>query len=202
MVDGRSSANRTIVSATIFPGWVWHHDLDMTDTELVHTNGGRSTGVDWLDEDEMRAWRTLLAAHARLARVLDEELEEAHGVSLQDHEVLIHLSEAAGHRLRMADLADLLLMSRSGLSRRVDRMVADDLVHRVRCSSDGRGVWAEMTAMGRRCLEEATPTHVEGVRRHFVSKLTRDQLMMLTAALEPITGRQSGVGCGQLIPSG
>lgn len=176
----------------------------MTSSEVLDSDheGGPvdPTAVEWLDVDEMRAWRTLLVAHGRLTRVLDEELEAAHGISLQDHEVLIHLSEAPNNRLRMADLADRLVMSRSGLSRRIDRMMANGQVRRVRCASDGRGVWAELTPGGRRCLDAATPTHVDGVRRHFVSKLTRPQLLALADALEPISGSQSGAGgCGQTV---
>lgn len=151
----------------------------------------QTTGIVWLDAVEMRAWRALLGAHGHLARSLDEELQAAHGVSLLDHEVLIHLSEAPGGRLRMADLANRVVMSRSGLTRRVDRLVDAGLARRIPCASDARGVWAELTTSGRTQLEAASRTHVEGVRTHFVSKMTRTQLAQLAEALEPVAGGAS-----------
>jgi DNA-binding MarR family transcriptional regulator len=140
----------------------------------------------WLSADEMRAWRALLGAQHRLGRVLDLELQAAHGTTLADHEVLIILSEQPGGSLRMADLADMLTISRSGLTRRVDRMTAAGLVARERCAEDGRGVLARLTDAGRRALEVATPVHVAGVRRHFVDALEPEELALLAAALEKV----------------
>jgi DNA-binding MarR family transcriptional regulator len=142
----------------------------------------------WLAADEMRAWRALLGAQHRLGRVLDLELQAAHGTTLADHEVLIILSEQPGGSLRMADLADMLTISRSGLTRRVDRMAASGLVARERCAEDGRGVLARLTDAGRRALEVATPVHVAGVRRHFVDALEPEELALLAAALEKVAG--------------
>jgi DNA-binding MarR family transcriptional regulator len=153
-----------------------------------HAEAAEAGAPAWLDAVEMRAWRALLGAHSRLARSLDEELQAAHGISLLDHEVLIHLSEAPRGRLRMADLANRVVMSRSGLTRRVDRLVAAGLTRRIPCASDGRGVWAELTPSGRAQLEAGSMTHVEGVRAHFVAKLTRAQLAQLAEALEPVAG--------------
>jgi len=140
----------------------------------------------WLTAEEMRAWRALLGAQHRLGRVLDLELQAAHGTTLADHEVLILLSEAPEGAMRMADLADLLTISRSGLTRRVDRMAAAGLVARERCPSDGRGVFARITPSGLRALELATPVHVAGVRRHFVEALDPDELGLLATALEKV----------------
>ncbi len=140
----------------------------------------------WLSQDEMRAWRALLGAQHRLHRVLDLELQAALGTSLQDHEVLIVLSEQPDGACRMADLADLLALSRSGLTRRVDRMAGSGLVSRRRCSSDGRGVFARITQSGRQALEAATPVHVAGVRRHFVDVLSAGELALLAEALEKV----------------
>ena len=143
-------------------------------------------GTRWLTPEEMRAWRAVIGAQHRLRRVLDLELQAAHGTTLADHEVLIILSEQPGGALRMADLADLLTISRSGLTRRVDRMADAGLVARERCASDGRGVLARLTPAGRSALEAATPVHVGGVRRHFVDALHPEELDMLAAALEKV----------------
>ena len=148
----------------------------------------------WLTPDEMRAWRALLGAQHRLNRILDLELQAAHGTSLGDHEVLIILSEQPDGALRMADLADMLTISRSGLTRRVDRMAAVGLVARERCASDGRGVFARITPAGWRALETATPVHVAGVRRHFVDALEPDELDILARALEKVATAMPGPG--------
>jgi len=142
----------------------------------------------------MRAWRALLGAQHRLGRVLDLELQAAHGTTLADHEVLIILSEQPEGALRMADLADMLTISRSGLTRRVDRMAAVGLVSRERCASDGRGVFARITPAGWRALEVATPVHVAGVRRHFVEALDPDELDFLALALEKVAVGSPGPG--------
>lgn len=164
-------------------------------------------GVDdpqWLSPAEMRAWRALLGAQQRLTRVLDLELQAARGTGLHDHEVLIILSEQPGGACRMADLAELLALSRSGLTRRIDRMAGAGLVDRQRCPSDGRGVFARITEAGRQALAEATPVHVAGVRRHFVDALEPSHLALLAEALErvatdaPPTALAVGGGtCGQ-----
>jgi len=154
-------------------------------------------GVDetrWLTLEEMRAWRALLGAQHRLGRVLDLELQAAHGTTLADHEVLIILSEQPDGCLRMADLADMLTISRSGLTRRVDRMAAAGLVARERCASDGRGVLARITDVGWRALEAATPVHVAGVRRHFVEALEPDEMALLATALEKVAVDAPGPG--------
>ena len=140
----------------------------------------------WLTAEEMRAWRALLGAQHRLQRALDLELQAARGTSLHDHEVLIILSEQSDGSCRMADLAQLLTLSRSGLTRRVDRMAEAGLVVRERCESDGRGVLARITPTGRKALEAATPVHVAGVRRHFVDVLDPAELALLAEALEKV----------------
>jgi len=153
---------------------------------------GPGNGTRWLSTAEMRAWRALLGAQHRLGRVLDLELQAAHGTTLADHEVLIILSEAPDGARRMADLAELLTLSRSGLTRRVDRMAAAGLVVRERCPSDGRGIFARITPAGWATLERATPVHVAGVRRHFVDVLSPEELALLAAALEKVAVESPG----------
>lgn len=101
----------------------------------------------------------------------DRELQEAHGLSLGDYDVLVHLSEADGGSLRMSELAERLLLSRSGLTRRIDGLVRAGWVERKACPNDGRGSLAVLTNAGLMRLEEAAPTHVQGVRRYLIDPL-------------------------------
>lgn len=147
----------------------------------------------WLDVTEQQAWRTLIEVHSRLVAQLDAELQAGHDISLPDYEVLVHLSEAPGGELRMAELAGRLLLSPSGLTRRLDGLVADGIVERKACPSDRRGSLAVLTPRGRALLEEAAPTHVEGVRRFVIEPLSREQLLDLSEALGQI---------GRTLPAG
>jgi DNA-binding MarR family transcriptional regulator len=142
--------------------------------------------VSWLDDEEQQAWRTLINVHGRLLSQLDAELEGAHELSLPDYEVLVHLSEAPEHSLRMADLAERLLLSPSGLTRRLDGLVREGLVERRACPSDRRGTLAVLTPAGLTRLVEAAPTHVAGVRRYVIEPLSRDQLVGLARSLDLI----------------
>jgi DNA-binding MarR family transcriptional regulator len=121
-----------------------------------------------LSAAELAAWRGMLRVHASLLRAMDADLSAAHGIGLRSYEVLLHLGDASGERLRMSDLSDSVLLSASGVSRLVDRMERDGLVLRERCSEDGRGYWAVLTGAGRAKLAEARPTHLESVRRLFL----------------------------------
>lgn len=143
-------------------------------------------GVRWLDELEARSWRALLGAHWRLISRLDAELQDSQHISVADYGVLVRLSEAEGEMLRMSELADRLLLSPSGLTRRLDSLVGDGLVERVRCPTDRRGSYARLTSAGRDRLARAAPDHVEHVRKYFVDCLSRRQLAMLVEALEKI----------------
>ena len=102
-------------------------------------------------------------------------------------EVLAHLSEAPDGRLRMSDLASFAVLTPSGLTRLVDKLVRDGLVERLRCESDARVVYASVTQQGRDRLACAYPTHLRGVRQHLVDRLDADQLEAIAAALGPLT---------------
>lgn len=145
-------------------------------------------GGRWLDEDEMRAWRSLLSAHRRLMHQLDAELQATQKLSVADYGVLVELSEAEGGRMRMSELAERALFSPSGLTRRLDALVEAGWVERVRCPTDRRGAFAVITRSGRARLAQAAPDHVDQVRRHFVERLTRQQLQALADALEAVGG--------------
>ncbi|MEA2346855.1 MAG: hypothetical protein QOG62_642 [Thermoleophilaceae bacterium] len=132
---------------------------------------------------ELDAWRGMLATHARVVAILDAELQEAHDLSLVEYEVLMYLLDAPANRLRMSDLADeLLVLSRSGLTRLVDRLERSGLVSREPSAEDGRGFYAELTSAGRNLVSAARRTHLAGVRQHFTSKLATGQLASLAAA--------------------
>jgi DNA-binding MarR family transcriptional regulator len=125
-----------------------------------------------LDALELDAWRGFLRTHATLSRELDAELARAHDLPLGSYEVLLFLADAPGGKMRMAELADSVLLSRSGLTRMVDRMERQGLVTREPCPGDARGLNAVITAQGRDRFAAARRTHLEGVRRRFLDRLS------------------------------
>jgi DNA-binding MarR family transcriptional regulator len=141
-----------------------------------------------LSETELRAWQALLHAHQQVTRRLDAELRAEHGLSLHAYDVLLRLARAPGRRLRMTDLAERVMMSPSGLTRVVDRLVADGLVQRERSDTDARVMLTGLTDRGRQVLRRAAQTHLRGIREHFTSSLAEGQLQSVAAALEVITG--------------
>lgn len=143
-------------------------------------------GEGWLDGEAQAVWRRLLAVHAALVEALDQDLTAAHELSLGEYEVLVHLSEAPDLSLRMSELAALISLSPSGLTRRVDRLVQRGLVRRVPCASDGRGSYASLTGSGLERLRSAAPTHVAGVRRYLVDALGPDGISALSTGLTPV----------------
>jgi len=140
-----------------------------------------------LDAEEMAAWHAFIRAHARVVRLLEAELEAEQGLSLPAYEVLAHLSEAPEGRLRMSDLAAQSVLTPSGLTRVVDRLVREGYVERARCEADARVVYAVITEAGIARVEQAYPTHLSGVRRHLVDRLSPAQLAAIRDALEPLT---------------
>ena len=129
----------------------------------------------------------MLETHSRLIAQLDAELERQHGLALTAYEVLMYLGDAGG-KLRMGELADRLLLSRSGITRLVDRLEREGFVERRRCDDDGRGFHAVLTDAGRRKLEASRPAHLAGVREHFLSRLEPREL----DALGELWGRLLG----------
>jgi DNA-binding MarR family transcriptional regulator len=132
-----------------------------------------------LDEEELAAWRGMLRAHAELVRTLDAELARDHDMPLSSYEVLLFLNDSDTGRMRMSELADSVLLSRSGLTRLVDRLERQGLLKRERCESDARGLFAEITPEGRKAFAAARKTHLDGVRRTFLSRFSRDELRTL-----------------------
>src|SRR5580693_3140808 len=144
------------------------------------------SGEESLSEGEVRAWRGLLRAHACLAKRLDAELEQAHGLPMTSYEVLHRLEEASGGRMRMCELAEDAQLSRSGLTRLVDRLERDGLLERCSCEHDARGSYACLTNTGRERLQEARGTHLALVREHFLSHFSEAELGTLADMWERI----------------
>lgn len=139
-----------------------------------------------LSEGELRAWRGLLRAHACLARRLDAELERAHGLPMTSYEVLQHLGDSSGGRMRMCDLAERAQLSRSGLTRLVDRLQREELLERCSCEYDARGSFACLTETGRERLSAARGTHLAVIREHFLARFSEDELSLLADMSERI----------------
>jgi len=150
----------------------------------------------WLSDAEQRSWRTLISVTTGVLATLDNELRAEHGLSLGEYEVLARLSEAPDHSLRMTDLAAGLSLSPSGITRRIDGLVRAGLVERRQCPSDRRGSNAVLTREGLRRLQAAAPSHVRGVRAHFIDQLTTQQLANLAAALSSVGIDRAGAAGG------
>jgi len=138
----------------------------------------------------------LISVTTGVLATLDNELRAEHGLSLGEYEVLARLSEAPDHSLRMTDLAAGLSLSPSGITRRIDGLVRAGLVERRQCPSDRRGSNAVLTREGLRRLQAAAPSHVRGVRAHFVDQLTTQQLANLAAALSSVGIDRAGAAGG------
>jgi len=145
-----------------------------------------------LDRAELGAWRGLLRVHSRMTKALDAELIAEHGISLSSYEVLLFLADAPDGRLRMSELADGVLLSRSGLTRLVDRMERDGLLRRERCEDDARGFNALITTEGRDLFQSARRTHLDGVRELFLSHLSADELRTLARLWEKVAPGAAG----------
>jgi DNA-binding MarR family transcriptional regulator len=142
--------------------------------------------VRWLTADEQAAWRALLDGTRMLFQSLDRELTADADLSLTDYELLVRLSEAPGGRLRMRDLADATLSTRSGVTRAVTRAEKVGWVRRVECADDRRGMNAELTDAGRAKLAASAPGHVETVRQNLIDLLSPEQLGQLTRIGETV----------------
>jgi DNA-binding MarR family transcriptional regulator len=139
-----------------------------------------------LSREELAAWRGLLRVHSAMTKALDAELVREHGLSLSSYEVLLFLADAPDGRLRMSELADGVLLSRSGLTRLVDRMEGDGLLRRERCEDDARGYHALITPKGRALFDGARRTHLDGVRERFLSRLSPADLRTLAELWEKV----------------
>lgn len=140
-----------------------------------------------LSPDELGAWRGFLQTHARLTRQLDDELRSEHDLPLTTYDVLVQLENAPGHQMRMSELADAVLLSRSGLTRLVDRLERQGLLERRECPDDARGSLAALTDAGATRLAEARPTHLAGVRRLFLEPLGEPERRRMAAVWDQLS---------------
>jgi DNA-binding MarR family transcriptional regulator len=145
-------------------------------------------------DPRLDAWRSFLRAHARVVRELERELQDEQSMALTDYDVLVQLAAAGERRLRMSELADGLLLSRSGVTRLVDRLETAGLVERVSCDTDRRGQWASLTDAGHARLRDATPTHLRGVATHFLDRLDADDLDALKRMLDQVLADEARPG--------
>ncbi|MER5323063.1 MarR family winged helix-turn-helix transcriptional regulator [Streptosporangium roseum] len=139
-----------------------------------------------ISSEELAVWRMLQRAQVRITRVLETDLLVEHDLALASYDVLMQLSESPDRRLRMNDLADRVLLSRSGLTRLIDRLQRDGLVEREACPSDARGLFAVLTDGGAVRLAEATPTYLRGIRAQFLDVLDAGELRQCAAMLNKL----------------
>lgn len=142
-----------------------------------------------LTDEQLDAWRAFLRAQSELIKTLDRELQEEQGFPITVFDVLAQLTGAGG-RLRMSELADAVLLSRSGVTRLVDRMERDGLVKREHCPTDRRAMYATITPAGKRTFAKSRRVHLRGVAEHFARHLSDDETKTLAAAL------------GRMVPDG
>ena len=154
------------------------------------------SGTRWLTDEELILWRSFVATSSGVISKLDGLLKEKTGLNFDDYEVLVHLTEADGKRIRMSELSDRLLYSRSRLSQRIDRMVDRGLVIREKCEDDARGTWAVLTPAGQATIESAAPHHVEHVRTHLLDHIDESELQVVARTLERLAGTVLANGVG------
>lgn len=146
------------------------------------------------DDPGIEAWRSMLLAHAAALRAIDAELEKTGSIPLTWYDVLLELNAATGGRLRMQELADRVVLSRTRVSRLVDEMTRAGLVGKTRDDTDRRVVWAAITESGHDDLVKAVPTYMDGIRTHFSSYLTDAEKTTLGRALKKVSRAHSEIG--------
>ncbi|MFP8959252.1 MarR family winged helix-turn-helix transcriptional regulator [Streptomyces nanhaiensis] len=139
----------------------------------------------WLSAEEQRAWRVHLDVNRLLMHQLERDLQPF-GLTMNDYEILVNLSESDDHRMRMSDLAAATLQSKSRLSHQITRMEKAGLVRRENCESDKRGLFAVLTEHGWTTMREVAPHHVASVRSHFIDLLAPEALDVLHGSLVPV----------------
>jgi DNA-binding MarR family transcriptional regulator len=143
-----------------------------------------SSDFRWLTAEEQRVWRRWLTLNAQLSATLQRELQDDAGLSTQDYEVLVHLTDSPEGRMRVTDLARLMQWERSRVSHHVTRMERRRLVQRVECAEDGRGAFVVITPQGRAAIEQAAPGHVNTVRRLVFDALTTEEVDAFATIIE------------------
>ena len=145
-----------------------------------------ATEPKWLNPREMKAWRSYIIASRRLLEALESDLD-GHDLSMPDYEVLAQLSDAPDRRMRMSELAEIAMLSKSRLSHRMKVMEKSGWVRREVCPEDKRGSFAVMTEKGWRAIVKAAPDHVASVRNRFVDNLTLKEQEELAKIFDRVT---------------
>jgi DNA-binding MarR family transcriptional regulator len=158
---------------------------DVSDHQAIETPE-RAASITDIDEAHMDAWKAFLRAQSGVLATLEDELQRERGLSLTAYEVLLHLSRAPAGALRMQELAHRAVLSKSGLTRLIDRMEKAGSVTRRACPSDRRGTFAVITEAGREMQALAAPIHLRGVREHFASRLSDQDALAIRAALSKL----------------
>jgi len=140
-------------------------------------------------DERLGPWRAFLSAHTLVTRRLDEELRAEHDLSLAEYDTLLAIAWAPDRRIRMRRLADSVFLSKSGVTRLIDRLVADGLVERSACLSDARGAEAVLTEAGLERLRAASRTHLRGIDAHFLSAMDEDQLAQVERSMRAVADR-------------
>jgi DNA-binding MarR family transcriptional regulator len=137
-------------------------------------------------DPRLEPWRAFLQAHARVSRRLDEELRAGHDLSLAEYDAMLTIANAPERRIRMRQLADRVLLSKSGITRLIDRLILDGLVERSTCVEDARGAEAVLTEAGLQRLRDASRTHLRGIDSHFLALLDRDDLATIERCMRAV----------------
>jgi DNA-binding MarR family transcriptional regulator len=148
-----------------------------------------------LDGDALEAWRSYLQSHATILRLLDAELVSEHGITTRDYEVLLYLAQASDRKLPMSALAESTMLTRSGITRLVDGLVAGGFIQRTACPSDARVSYAQLTDEGLTKLRNAGCTHVGSIRRLFLEHFDAEETSRLADLLSRLPGAQRGGAC-------
>lgn len=148
-----------------------------------------------LDGPALEAWRSFLQCHASIVRELDGELIAEHGMTSRDYEVLLYLAQAPERRLPMSALSERTMLTRSGITRLIDGLVACGLIERVSCAKDARVSYAALTDAGYEKLRAAGRTHVAGIERLFLAHFSPDEVEILATLLSRLPGASTGGSC-------
>ena len=150
---------------------------------------------DLLEGAALDAWRSFLQSHASILRVLDAELVAEHEMTSRDYEVLLYVAQAPDRRLPMSALAESTMLTRSGITRLIDGLVANGLIERTSCPSDARVSYAQLTEVGYEKLREAGRSHIASVRRLFLEHFTPEEVEQLASLLRRLPGAHPGGNC-------
>jgi DNA-binding MarR family transcriptional regulator len=174
--------------------------MNTVTSQLIKVPAGACAALDEegsssLDGVALEAWRSYLQSHATIVRMLDAELISEHGITTRDYEVLLYLAQSPDRRLPMSALAESTMLTRSGITRLVDGLVAGGFIERVSCPNDARVSYAQLTDDGFEKLRSAGCTHVGSIQRLFLEHFDADETGQLASLLGRLPGAQPGGLC-------